>query len=198
MNFRRMILAQLAVGVGAGGIEVPQPDRRDAVGALEVRQRLLDGELRLAVGVDRRRRMRLPQRRLCRLAVDGGGGREDEAAAAFRGHRLERAERPGHVVAVIAGGIGHRLGHREPRREVHDGGGAALAQRGAHGGHVPDIAFDERRAERRVAVSGRQVVVDDDAVPGLAEGLRRMAADVAGAAGDEYRRRATGGQWSGR
>ena len=56
MNLGVVILAELAVGIGAGGVEVAQPDRPDAVGALEVRQRLLDRQLGLPVGVDRRGR----------------------------------------------------------------------------------------------------------------------------------------------
>ena len=50
-----MILAELAVRIGAGRVEVPQRDRADAVRALEVRQRALDRELGLAVRVDRPR-----------------------------------------------------------------------------------------------------------------------------------------------
>ena len=63
VNLRRMILAKLALGIGAGGVEVPQPDRCNPVGAFEVRQRVLDGQFGLAVGVDRRRRMGLAERR---------------------------------------------------------------------------------------------------------------------------------------
>ena len=51
------------------------------------------------------------QRRLHRLSVDRARGREDEVAAAFGRHRLERAQRPDHVVAVVAGGVAHRVGH---------------------------------------------------------------------------------------
>jgi len=50
---------------------------------------------------------------------------------------------------------------------------------------VVDVALDQRRAQRRPAMAGGQVVVDDDVAACAAEEFRRVAADVAGAAGDE-------------
>src|SRR5207237_4607707 len=99
VDFRRMILAELAIRIGAGGIEVAEPDRADAVRPLEMRQRVFYGELRLATGVDRRRRMRLTNRRLYGLAVDGARRREAELPALLRRHRLERRQRTADVVA---------------------------------------------------------------------------------------------------
>ena len=81
---------------------------------------------------------------------------------------------------------------------MHHGGRAGLADRAAHGIHVADVAFDQRRAERRVAVPRREVVVDDDAVAGAPQRLGGVAADVAGAAGDEDGGQVSGGQWSSR
>ena len=57
MNLWIVIFAELAVGIRAGRVEIPQPDRPDAVCALEVRQCPLHRQLRLAVAVDRRRRI---------------------------------------------------------------------------------------------------------------------------------------------
>ncbi len=51
---------------------------------------------------------------------------------------------------------------------------------------VVNVALDELRAERGLAMTGRQVVVDDDAAPGPRQQFRGVAADVAGATGDEY------------
>ena len=75
---------------------------------------------------------------------------------------------------------------------------AGVAQRLAHGIDVADVAFDERTAERRLAVAGRQVVVDGHAVAGGAQRLGGVTADVAGAAGHEHLTRVSGGQWSNR
>ena len=69
VDFRCVVFTELAVRVRAGGVEVAQADRADPVGALEVRQRVLDRQLRLAVGVDRVGRVRLAKRRLRRLSV---------------------------------------------------------------------------------------------------------------------------------
>ena len=48
------------------------------------------------------------------------------------------------------------------------------------------------------AVAGGQVVVDDDAMTRLAQGLGGVASDVAGATGDQNGGRLSGGQWSSR
>ena len=64
VDLRVVVLAERAVRIGAGGVEIAQPDRADAVGPLEMRQRPLDRQLGLAVGVDRPLRMRFVDRRL--------------------------------------------------------------------------------------------------------------------------------------
>ena len=75
---------------------------------------------------------------------------------------------------------------------------ARVAQGAAHGVDVADVALDERRTERRLAMTGRQVVVDDGPVAGPAQRLGGVAADVAGATGHQHRARVSGGQWSSR
>ena len=132
VNLRSVILAELAVGIRTGGVEVAQPDRPDAVRPLEVRQRMLDRELGLSVRVHRRGRMGFADRRLHRLAVHGAGRGEHELTAPLGRHRLERADRPGDVVPVVAGRIPDRVGHRQPRREVHHRRRPALANGAPH------------------------------------------------------------------
>ena len=68
------------------------------------------------------------------------------------------------------------------------------AQRAPHRRHVGDVAFDELAVLDRLAVAGDEVVEDDDAVAGAVQRLGRVAADVAGAAGDEDAARVSG-QW---
>ena len=63
---------------------------------------------------------------------------------------------------------------------------------------VGGISFDERRAERRLPMTGRQVVVDHHAVTRLTQGLGSVAADVASATGDQDGGRLSCGQWSSR
>ena len=52
MRLRCVIFTELTVGIGTGGIEVSQRNGPDPVGAVVMRQRTLDGQLRLAVRVD--------------------------------------------------------------------------------------------------------------------------------------------------
>ena len=60
------------------------------------------------------------------------------------------------------------------------------------------VAFDQRRIKHRLSMTGRQIVVNDDAVSRLAQRLGGMAADVAGPARHKHGRRASGGQWRNR
>ena len=69
VGFRMVILTELTLGIGAGGVEVAKCHRPKAVGALVVRQRTFDRELGLAVRVDRLLRMILLDRRADRIAV---------------------------------------------------------------------------------------------------------------------------------
>jgi hypothetical protein len=68
-------------------------------------------------------------------------------------HCLKRGERTLHVVAIVANWIAHRIGHRQPRREVHDGRGAALPDGPPDRIDVSDVADDERRIERRLPMA---------------------------------------------
>jgi hypothetical protein len=89
-----MILAKLALGIGAGRVEVPQPDRCNPVGAFEVRQRVLDGQFGLAVSVDRA----VGWFSLSGVSIGSPYTAQveekSEMAAAFGRHRLERREVP--------------------------------------------------------------------------------------------------------
>ena len=87
--FRPVVLADEPVGIGAGRVEIPQDDRAQPVRALEVRQRPLDRQLRLAIRVDRPLRMRLVDRRRHRLAERRRRGRKHKARDAGLRHRLE-------------------------------------------------------------------------------------------------------------
>ena len=60
--------------------------------------------------------------------------------------------------------------------------------------HVRDVAVDEVAVADRLAVAGGEVVEHDDLVARPGQRLRRVAPDVAGAAGDENRPRLSA-QW---
>ena len=191
----RDILSRLAegtAGIGAGRVEVAQRNRADAVSALVMRQRAFDGELGLAIGVDRPRRMILGDRRLLGIPEHRCRRREDEMAHAGGDHRIEHRQRTADVVAVVARGSAYRLGHREPGREMHHRVGPVLFDCAAQVVGVEDVALDEHRLaaacpSRRRFVPGREIVVNDDVLAAVDERLYGMAANVAGASGHEDR-----------
>ena len=65
---RVVVLANQTVGVGAGRVEIPQGRPLEAIRALEVRQRALNGQLGFAVRVDGLLRVRFVDLRPHRLA----------------------------------------------------------------------------------------------------------------------------------
>src|SRR5262252_4217044 len=71
VNLRRMIFADFAVGIGTRGVEIAKRHEVNAVRALEMRERSLDGQLGFAIAVDGTLRMRLGDRSLDRLTVCG-------------------------------------------------------------------------------------------------------------------------------
>jgi hypothetical protein len=157
----------------------------DAIGALEVRQRALDGQLGFAVAVDRILRMGFADRRLDRLAVGRARGRKNKVLHRLGGHRLEHTQRPSHVVAIVPRRFARGLADVQQRGEVHHRKNVVVPERLPHGDDIGDVALHELAEFRRRTMAGRETVVDDHAEPGLAQRLRRVAADVAGAAGDE-------------
>src|SRR6185369_6782412 len=98
VNLRCVVLTEFPVRIGTRGVEVSQADRSDSIRTLEVRQRMLDGKLRLSVRIDRRRRMSLANGCLHRLAVDCAGRRKHELTTALCSHGREGANGSRHVV----------------------------------------------------------------------------------------------------
>ena len=66
----RMIFANRAIGMRARRVEIPQRDPANAVRPFDVRQRLFDRQLGLAVGVDRLLAFGLENRHRAWFAVD--------------------------------------------------------------------------------------------------------------------------------
>jgi hypothetical protein len=112
----------------------------------------------------------------------------------LRRHRLEHAQRAGHVVAIVPDRLPHRLADVEKCREVHHSGDVVPPQHRPDGSHVGDVPFDQLAVLDGASMSGREIVVDDDAVTGAAQSLGGVAADVAGATGHQDGARATA-QW---
>ena len=110
---------------------------------------------------------------------------------AGRHHRLEDGQCAGHVVCVVANRILYRIGDRERSREVHDGIDLPAAERLAQVFGVPDVPLDQVSGTAEGSLSGqtvarREVVVNENLVSGPGQFPDGVAADVAGAPGDEH------------
>ena len=178
--------ADLAVRVRARGVEVAQGDGLQPMRPVEVGEDALDHQLARAVGIDRRLRMVFVDRHPVRDAVRRAGAREHEPADPCVAQRLEQRERAEHVVVVVATGLGDRFADVGIRGEVHDRLGPVPAQDGVERIPIARVGHFER-APRQVAQAGAFQVIEADGLQAAArECLARVAADVAGRAGDEH------------
>ena len=78
---------------------------------------------------------------------------------------------------------------------MHDGGNPVGPQRVANGSRIRDVCFHQLAILHSRPVARDEVVVDHDAIASAVERLGRVAADVAGATGDEDPA-AISAQWS--
>ena len=89
------------------------------------------------------------------------------------------------LFSAKATGCVHRDRHRHQRRQVDDD--VVAGQPVLQLGFLLEVALDEDgTARHHLAVAGREVVEDGDLVAGSSRTLAHVAADEAGAAGDEY------------
>jgi hypothetical protein len=134
--------------VGAGDVEVTQDHVPQPVGAADVAQHDLGHQLRRAIGRRRHRGIVFAHRHALRIAVDGGGRREDEMAHAPLDGVLDQRARVNRVVAVIAERIANRIRHDDRGGEMDNGVDPVLRDQRSHARLVTDVADDERRALR--------------------------------------------------
>jgi hypothetical protein len=115
---------------------------------------------------------------------------------------LQQADAALDVVGVVGQGLGHRLAHGLEAGEVDDGADLVRLQGVGEQGGVAHVAFDQRQglagegvqALRHVGLAVAEVVEQHDVVPGLGQRHGRVAADVAGAAGEEDVHGVSGGK----
>jgi hypothetical protein len=123
-----------------------------------------------------------------RVAVDGGGRREDEMAHAPLDGALDQRARVHRVVAVIAKRIANRVRHDDRGGEMDNGVDSVLRDQRSHARLVTDIADDERCALRYCPIeTARKVVKNRDALAGIDERMNHVTSDIAGAAGNQDR-----------
>ncbi len=92
------------------------------------------------------------------------------------------------VVAVVAERIGDRLGHHDRAGEVNDRVDAVFLDQRGDQGLIADVADLELGARRhRPREPGGQIVEHHHGLAGVDERVDHVAADVAGAAGNQDR-----------
>jgi len=178
--------AGLEVGVGADRVEVAQDDRPQPGRARHVLQHHLHHPLGAGVRRPRLEGVGLHHLELRLERVERRRGGEQHARLAQLLQLVEQLEGLGDVVAVVLVGLGHRLGHDDPRRHV-DGRVevGVLLDHPAHQRTVGDVALVEDPVLHEHPGPGQQRVEDHRGVAGLLEGLGGDRADVAGAARHE-------------
>ncbi len=91
------------------------------------------------------------------------------------------------IVLIIFERLLDRFGDDDRPREMDDRADAVLLDHPRHQRLVADVALDERRRIRDgPAEAGAKVVDHHHFAPGVEQRKHRMAADIAGAAGDEH------------
>ena len=92
------------------------------------------------------------------------------------------------VVAIVAERLTHRVRHHDRRRKVDDGVDPVVTDEPRHQRLIAGLADDQRHAfGNRRAMSRREIVEDDHPLAGIDEVAHHLAADIAGAAGDQDR-----------
>src|SRR5262249_24076976 len=133
-------------------------------------------------------RIVLAHRHALGAAVDRRDRGEDEMARPGFDRGVDQGAGVDRVVAVVAERIADRVWHDDRGGEMDNGVDPMRGDERAYARLVSGIAGDERRARRHRPVEARgQIIEHHDLVSGLEEGVNHVAADVAGAAGNQDR-----------
>src|SRR5207253_2028199 len=89
------------------------------------------------------------------------------------------------VVAEVLARILNRLPRLDVGGEMDDGFDLVILEGLVERVRIGDLADEQRRAADRFAVALLHVIEDDDLITGLLQRMNGVAADVAGASGDE-------------
>ena len=106
--------------VCAGHVEVAQRGAAQTVNPVEPVEHLFNQKLGLAVGVGRKQARIFLDGNRFRLAVDGGGGGEDQTAGAVGQDGLKQCEGGGGVVTKVLLGMEHGLAGLNEGGKVQD------------------------------------------------------------------------------
>ena len=192
--------ADLSAFVRPDGVEVAQRDGAErGIGRAQVAQHVLDHALAAAIGIGGRQRMRLGERQVLRLAIDGRGGTEYQPPHARLAHRAQQRHRAAHVVVVVLERVRDRLAHRLAAGQVQDRLHRRAARRrgGQHRrdhARAADVPFHQRDLgsaqaldpAHGLAAAVAEIIQHQRPLAGGQHRHQRVRADVAGAARHQY------------
>ncbi len=180
-----VVRPDLAVRIGARGVEVAQRRPAEPAGPAEIGQYHLDHALRLAIGIGGAERMVLGHPVRLGWGVDGRAAGEDHRADAGFLHHVQQGQRAAHVVGVVFARVRDQFRDLDIGGEMHHGVRPVAADHVAQARRIRDVALLEGAPADRVRPAALEAVVGDGQVAGPGQRLAGMAADVAGAAGNE-------------
>jgi hypothetical protein len=171
---------------GAGGIEVSKTGVAQTMNTVHPGEHALDQEFRFAIGVGGMKRRIFRNRSGFGIAVEGGGGGENEALDTGTQHRFQQGEGVGGIVAEKTLGRFHGLAGFDEGGEVHHGVELTFAEGFCETIGVSEVADDEIGAlDDGLAVSVAEIVEDGDGMALANEFGDGDASDVSGSASDE-------------
>src|SRR5580658_7760744 len=178
MGFDTMSFA--AFGGGTGGVEIAESGVVDAGVSAVVGEDFFEAEFGFAVGVDGIFGMIFGDGDGVRLAVGGGGGRENEFLHAVASYGVEKIDASSDVGGVEGAGFADGFGDESFAGEMHDGVdlvfGKDFFDLRAHA----EIGSAENRFGRDGGgMALLKIIEGDDLVAAGEEHLRADAADVA-------------------
>jgi len=186
VGFGVVILADPAARISAGGVEVAQAGRAQAMDAVGPEQPLLDHQLAFAIGIGRRERGVLVDRDAGRVAEQRRGRGEDEAEAAGLHRGIGDGEAVRQVVRAIAQRVAHALADQRERGEVEHRIEPVGRENLPEPAAIREVGHDQGRSgQDRGTVALAEVVDHHHRGAAFEQRQHQVAADIAGAAGHQ-------------
>ena len=180
MSFRIVQFADRATLVGAGGIEIAQADRAQAVSASVRFKRVFEKQFRHSVRINGLAGSVFSDGNPGGNAVDGASGRKYESFHAGIERGVEKSESSFYIVVKIFARILHALADLGIGSEVHDASDAI--ERARELGSVGDGGFDKFKTFCEKTMATGEIVVNEYVVTVTAQSMRGVRADIAGSA----------------
>ena len=177
--------ADFAVRIGAGGVEIAQANRAQAVSPIVPAQGVFQEQLGFRIGAGGILGAILADGKFFADSIDRTTGGEHQGFHAGSEERVEEGDRCANIVAVILGGVPGGFPHMGVRGEQNGAADAVFPHGFPNQRRVRDGALRKRAIADGPAISGDQVVNHDRQHAFPAEGLGRVTANITGAAGHQ-------------